>query len=33
MYHVANAAELASYKAYLIEDLLTKHRKRLGSFE
>ena len=32
VYHVANAAELASYKAYSIEDLLTKHRKTLGEF-
>lgn len=32
VYHVANAAELASYKAYSVEDLLNKHRKTLGQF-
>ena len=32
VYHVANAAELASYKAYSIEDLLAKHQKTLGEF-
>ena len=32
VYHVANAAELASYKAYSMEDLLNKHRKTLGQF-
>ena len=32
VYHVASAAELASYKAYSMEDLLNKHRKTLGQF-
>ena len=32
VYHVANAAELANYKAYSLEDLLNKHRKSLGQF-
>ena len=32
VYHVANAAELASYQAYSIEDLLTKHQKMLDEF-
>jgi nucleotide-binding universal stress UspA family protein len=32
VYHVANAAELASYKAHSMEDLLNKHRKTLGQF-
>lgn len=32
VYHVANAAELASYKAYSIEDLIAKHQKNLGQF-
>ena len=32
VYHVANAAELASYKAYSMEDLVNKHRKALGQF-
>jgi nucleotide-binding universal stress UspA family protein len=32
VYHVANAAELANYKAYSMEDLLNKHRKSLDQF-
>jgi nucleotide-binding universal stress UspA family protein len=32
VYHIANAAEIASYKAYSIEDLLSKHQKTLGQF-
>jgi nucleotide-binding universal stress UspA family protein len=32
VYHVANAAELANYKAYSMEDLLDKHRKSLDQF-
>lgn len=32
VYHVANAAELASYKAHSIDDLLTKHQETLGKF-
>ena len=32
VYHVANAAELASYKAHSIEDLLSKHQETLGRF-
>lgn len=32
VYHVANAAELASYKAHSIEDLLAKHQEILEKF-
>jgi nucleotide-binding universal stress UspA family protein len=32
VYHVANAAELASYKAGSLEDLLAKHRQNLSQF-
>jgi nucleotide-binding universal stress UspA family protein len=32
VYHVANAAELANYKAYSMGDLLDKHRKSLDQF-
>lgn len=32
VYHIANAAEIASYKAYSIEDLLTKRQKSLEQF-
>ena len=32
VYPVANAAELANYKAYSVEDLLNRHRKSLGDF-
>jgi nucleotide-binding universal stress UspA family protein len=32
VYHVANAAELASYKAGSLEDLLAKHRQNLNQF-
>ena len=32
VYHVANAAELANYKAASLDDLLEKHRKSLGEF-
>jgi nucleotide-binding universal stress UspA family protein len=32
VYHVANAAELANYKAYSMDDLLNKHRQNLGQF-
>jgi universal stress protein A len=32
VYHVANAAELASYKAYSLDDLLNKHRTTLSQF-
>jgi nucleotide-binding universal stress UspA family protein len=32
VYHVANAAELASYKASSLEDLLAKHRQNLSQF-
>jgi len=32
VYHVANAAELASYKAGSLEDLLAKHRQNLSRF-
>ena len=32
VYHVANAAELANYKAYSLEDLLTKHQNALARF-
>ena len=31
VYHVANAAELANYKAFSLEDLLNKHRKSLAN--
>jgi nucleotide-binding universal stress UspA family protein len=32
VYHVANAAELANYKAYSMEDLLKKHDEALAEF-
>lgn len=32
VYHLANAAELASYKASSMEDLLSKHRQILEQF-
>ena len=32
VYHVANAAELANYKAYSMDDLLNKHQKSLDQF-
>jgi nucleotide-binding universal stress UspA family protein len=32
VYHVANAAELASYKAGSLEDLLAKHQQNLSQF-
>jgi nucleotide-binding universal stress UspA family protein len=32
VYHVANAAELANYKASSLEDLLEKHKRTLSQF-
>ena len=32
VYHVANAAELANYKAFSLEDLLNKHEKSVAGF-
>ena len=32
VYHVANAAELATYKAHSLDDLIERHKKSLGQF-
>jgi nucleotide-binding universal stress UspA family protein len=32
VYHTANAAELASYKAFSLQDLIAKHEKSLSQF-